>query len=175
MPACQMAPASVEYCQLAPASRPNTLTVPLLVMPSLLLLPVSAARAMLGAAGVLLSMVIAPSWALALVLPARSLWRTRMLPALWVPLETPKEVPVPASQLTPPLVEYCQLAPASRPVTLTVVVLVMPSLLLLPVSAARARLGAAAALVSMVTAPSWPLELVLPARSLWRTRMLPAL
>ena len=80
---------------------------------------------------------------------------------------------MPASQLAPASVEYCQLAPASRPITLTVPLLVMPSLLLLPVSLARARAGATAA-VSMVTAASWPLALVLPARSLWRTKILPA-
>ena len=82
-------------------------------------------------------------------------------------------MPAPASQLLPPLVEYCQLAPASRPVTLTVPLFVMPSLLLVPVSLARARPGAVGALVSMVTAASCALALVLPARSLWRTRMRP--
>ena len=81
MPVSQLTPASVEYCQLALASRPDTLTVPMLVIPSPLLAPVSAARARLGATGALLSTVISSSWALALVLPARSTWRTKSLPA----------------------------------------------------------------------------------------------
>ena len=82
---------------------------------------------------------------------------------------------MPVVQLPPPLVEYCQLAPASRSATLTVPLLVMPSVSLAPVSAARARLGASGALLSTVISLSSPLELVLPAISLWRTRMLPAL
>ena len=81
MPVVQLLPASVEYSQEALASRSPTLTVPMLVMPSLLLAPVSAARSRLGASGALLSKVIGSSWAVPLVLPARSLWRNRMLPA----------------------------------------------------------------------------------------------
>ena len=53
-----------------------------------------------------------------------------------------------ALQLLPPLVLYCQVAPASMPVTLTVPILVMPSLALVPVSAARAKVGAAGGVVS---------------------------
>ena len=55
--------------------------MPLLVMPSLLLLPVSLARWRLVAAGALVSTVISPSWAVSLVLPAMSLWRTKIRPA----------------------------------------------------------------------------------------------
>ena len=58
MPARQLPPASVEYSQEALASRSPTLIVPMLVMPSLLLAPVSAARARLGATGAVLSRVI---------------------------------------------------------------------------------------------------------------------
>jgi len=38
---------------------------------------------------------------------------------------------------------YCHVAPVSSPITLTVPVFVTPSLLLLPVSVARARVGVA--------------------------------
>ena len=53
-------------------------------------------------------------------------------------------------QLAPPLVLYCQVAPASMPETLTVPTLVMPSLLELPSAVARAKAGAAGAVVSKV-------------------------
>ena len=73
----------LEYCQLAPASNPDTTTVALLVIRSLPELPVSAARARAGAAGAALSIVKAANEVLAaLVLPATSVWRTRTWPAL---------------------------------------------------------------------------------------------
>ena len=53
-------------------------------------------------------------------------------------------------QLLPPLVLYCQLAPASMPETLTVPMLVMPSLALVPLSVASAKVGAAGAVMSAV-------------------------
>ena len=53
---------------------------------------------------------------------------------------TVKLVPVPVVQLVPPLVLYCQVAPVSRPETLTVPLLVMLSLVL-PLLVARASVG----------------------------------
>ena len=67
---------------------------------------------------------------------------------------------MPVSQLLPPLVEYCQLVPASRPVTLTVPLFVMPSVELTPVSLAKARVGAVGAVVSTVKA--WKVVLAMP-------------
>ena len=53
-----------------------------------------------------------------------------------------------ALQVLPPLVLYCQVAPASMPETLMVPTLVMPSVALVPLSVASAKLGAAGAAVS---------------------------
>ena len=53
-----------------------------------------------------------------------------------------------ALQVLPPLVLYCQVAPASIPVTLMVPTLVMPSVALVPSSLARAKVGATGAAVS---------------------------
>ena len=61
-----------------------------------------------------------------------------------------KLLPVPATQV--PLALYSQVAPASRPVTLTVPTLVMPSAALAPVSLARASVGAAAELSTVIAA-----------------------
>ncbi len=55
VPLLQLAPASVLYCQVAPASRPLTATVPTLLTPSLLLLPLSVLSAKVGAAGAVAS------------------------------------------------------------------------------------------------------------------------
>ena len=46
-----MLPLLVLYCHVPPPSRPMTFTVPTLVMPSLLLLPLSVARPSPGATG----------------------------------------------------------------------------------------------------------------------------
>ena len=81
MPLIQLVPLLMEYCQLAPASRPATLIVPLLVFLSVALTPLSLAKTRLEATAVVSTVMVAPSWPLALVLPAISLWRTRMLPA----------------------------------------------------------------------------------------------
>ena len=55
--ALQVLPLSVLYCQVAPASTPLTVTPVLLVKPSVLLLPVSAVKAKLGALGSVVSIV----------------------------------------------------------------------------------------------------------------------
>src|SRR3989339_219349 len=59
---------------------------------------------------------------------------------------TVKLAPVPAVK-APPFTLYCQLAPASRPVTLTVPTLVMASPAV-PLSVVRASVGATGAVVS---------------------------
>ncbi|MCY1247804.1 hypothetical protein D9M72_611690 [compost metagenome] len=76
--------------------------------------------------------------------------------------------PVPATQVVPPSVLYSQVAPDSMPVTLTVGLLVMPSVAEAPVSVARTAAGAATA-VSSVTASGALLALTLPAASIWRS------
>ena len=78
-------------------------------------------------------------------------------------------LPIPVVQFVPPLVLYSQLPLASRPATSTVPILVVPSALFDPVSLARARLGAAGAVPSMVTAPSEAAIPRLPARSICLT------
>src|SRR5688572_29738993 len=67
-------------------------------------------------------------------LPAVSVWRTSTLLAP-SPLSV-KLVPVPATQVVPPSVLYCQLAPASSPLTLAVPTLVILSVELDPESVA---------------------------------------
>ena len=76
-----------------------------------------------------------------------------------------KLLPLPLTQVVPPLLLYCQAAPASRPVTLTLPLLVMPSPTT-PLSTARLRLGAAGTAVSNVKASALELALRLPATSL---------
>ncbi len=83
-------------------------------------------------------------------------------------------MPVPVSQVVPPLMLYCQVAPGSSPLTLTVPLLVMPSVADTPVSTASAAVGAMGGIVSTVTAPSAPTWLTLPATSVWRTSTAPA-
>ena len=56
-PMIQFSPPSTEYSQLAPVCRLPTVTVPLLVMPSLFSAPVSSASARVGAGGGARSMV----------------------------------------------------------------------------------------------------------------------
>ena len=85
------------------------------------------------------------------------------------------EVPVPFVQLAPLLVLNCHEAPDSKPETMTVPTFVMPSTLLEPVSLVSAKVGAAGAVASTVIAEALePGELVLPARSIWRTWTTPA-
>ena len=86
-------------------------------MPSLLELPVSEASASVGAAGAAVSSVNAKAALLPLALPAASVWRaiTDFAPS---PASV-KLAPLPVVQVVPPSVEYSQVAPASRPVTLT--------------------------------------------------------
>jgi len=55
LPVVQVLPLSVLYSQRAPVSRPLTVIAPLLLVPSLALLPVSLVRANVGADGVLAS------------------------------------------------------------------------------------------------------------------------
>jgi len=84
-------------------------------------------------------------------------------------------VPVPLDHVVPPLVLYCQVAPVSKPVTVTVPALLMPSVLLAPVSLLRTTLGALGEALSMVKAAALLLAaLVLPALSVWRTCTAPA-
>jgi len=74
VPFVQLLPLSVLYCQVALVSSPVTMTVPLLVMLSVLNLPVSENRVKLGAAGGVVSTVIVLVFWLGVVvvLPARS-------------------------------------------------------------------------------------------------------
>src|SRR6185436_15431209 len=100
----KFAPPLTLYCHDAPASRPVTLTVPTLVLPSLELGPVSLASASPGAAGGAMSTVIAFALLLTvLVLPAASVWRTCTWPAVYVPAPSVKLVPPPVAKLVPPL------------------------------------------------------------------------
>ena len=55
-----------------------------------------------------------------------------------------------ALQVEPLSVLYCHVAPDSTPLTVTLVPLVMPSVLLSPVSLVKASVGAAGAAVSKV-------------------------
>src|SRR6185503_13828219 len=95
-------------------------------------------------------------------LPALSVCRTVTL--LAPSPASVKLVPLPAVQFAPPSMLYCQVAPASSPLTFTVPLLVIWSLLELPLSVASARLGALGAVASRVIAA--PLaDAVLPAPS----------
>ncbi len=83
-------------------------------------------------------------------------------------------MPVPAIHVVPPLVLYCQAAPGSSPLKLTVPLLVIPSLADAPVSLTSATTGATGGVWSTVTAPSAAGAPVLPAASVWRTSIAPA-
>ena len=74
-----------------------------------------------------------------------------------------KEDPLPFDQEDPELIEYCQVAFDSRPETLIVPFVVMPSEPEDPVSFASASEGADGAVVSMVIAPRLASEELLPA------------
>src|SRR3989338_1336599 len=73
-------------------------------------------------------------------LPAASVWRATTLLAP-SPVRV-KLLPVPAFQVLPLSVLYCQVAPVSRPLTFTVPLPVSLSVALLPVSAASDSVGA---------------------------------
>ena len=163
VPVVQLVPPLVLYCQLAPVSRPVTLTVPLLVMPSPKA-PLSTARLRVGAAAVPSSVKLSALDA-ALTLPATSVWRTvtDLAPS---PVKV-KLLPLPAVQVLPPSVLYCQLAPDSSPVTLTLPMLVMLSVAR-PLLVVRLAAGAAT-VPSRVKASALDAALTLPATSVWRT------
>ena len=78
------------------------------------------------------------------------------------------DAPLPAMK-APPLTEYCQVALVSMPLTFTTLLLVSPSLLLLPVSASRARSGVAGAAVSTTTCRAVDEAEALPAKSVCLT------
>ena len=100
------------------------------------------------AVGAVLSSVKDSALDSTLVFPAASAWRTMTdLPPS--PLRV-KLLPLPLVQLTPLSVLNCQLAPPSRPMTLTTPELVVLSAALLPESLARAKLGEVGSVVSTV-------------------------
>ena len=74
-----------------------------------------------------------------------------------------KEDPLPFDQEDPELIEYCQVAFDSRPETLIVPFVVMPSEPEDPVSLASVGDGVDGAVASMVTAPRLAAEEVFPA------------
>ena len=78
----QVLPLSVLYCHVAPASTPLTVTLLLVVMLSVLLLPVSAAKAKAGVLGAEVSMVqlLVLLLVVAETLPAKSVCRTCTAP-----------------------------------------------------------------------------------------------
>ena len=98
-----------------------------------------------------------------LMLPAASLCRTCTAPAAKLPCGRLKLVPLPLFQVLPPLLLYCQVAPPSMPVTLTVPTLVMPSLALLPLSVASVGTSPDGSTVSRVNAPTLLLTALPPA------------
>ncbi len=83
-------------------------------------------------------------------------------------------MPVPATQVAPPSVLYCQVAPGSSPLTVTVPLLVIPSAGDRPVSTASIAAGASGKVVSTVTALSTDGVPTLPAASACRTSTVPA-
>src|SRR5207302_904841 len=133
LPVVHVVPLLVLYSHVAFDSRPVTVTVPLLVTPSELLLPVSVSVAV-GALDALWSTVIPLTSPVLSVFPARSICRTRTALAAYVPALKVNVLPLPVVQLVPALVLYSHVALDSRPVTVTVPSLVMPSEPLLPVS-----------------------------------------
>ena len=100
----------------------------------------AAVMAALTRVGALVSSVNARALDGALVLPTASIWCTvtDLAPS---PLRA-KLLPLPVVQWTPASTLYCQVAPASSPLTLTVPTLVMWSLSEVPLSVASVRLGA---------------------------------
>ena len=100
----------------------------------------------------------------ALVLPAASLCLTWTLPAVYVPAGRLIMLPVPVSQVEPLSRLYCQAAPATKPLTLILPLLVVPSLFELPVSTASAKVGVAIAVARSILKASLA-PVVLPAAS----------
>ena len=135
-------------------SSPVRFNTPLLVILSAVLVPLSVAKARVGALAVVSSVKVYAVLG-ALALPAASVWRTSTLLA-----PSPVRVtlvPTPGVQLAPASVLYCQVAPLSRPVTLRRPLLVILSAVLVPLSVARLRLGAEGRVLS-----SFKLLLVCP-------------
>ncbi|EPR80400.1 hypothetical protein L289_0680 [Acinetobacter gerneri DSM 14967 = CIP 107464 = MTCC 9824] len=97
-----------------------------------------------GTFGTVLSIVTGPRLALVLLFPAISVCLTKILPASYLPSGMTKVVPAPVFQVLPPSRLYSHLARVSKPETLTVPSEVIPSVLLVPVSFAKAMVGAAA-------------------------------
>ena len=169
VPELQPVPPSKLNCQVAPASRPLTLTVRMLVMKSLLLEPESVASDSVGAAAAVSSVKVNALLA-GLVLPAASVCLTKTLlsPSPVMPVML---VPEPLLQLVPPFRLYCQVAPTSSPVMFKLLILVILSVLLEPESVASDSEGADAA-VSSVKANALLAALVLPAASVCLTKTL---
>src|SRR5690554_2623810 len=84
------------------------------------------------------------------MLPASSVWRTSTWPSVYSPSSNSKLAPSPSTQVSPPSVEYSQVASSSRLPTLTVPSLVIPSPSS-PVSSASSGVGASGATMSMVS------------------------
>ena len=102
---------------MPPASRPDTFTTPDWLILSDALAPVSLLKAKVGVA-TKVSSVNANALEAVLMLPAVSVWRTVMdlLPS---PVKATL-LPLPAVQVLPAFKLYSQVAPLSKPVTLTV-------------------------------------------------------
>src|SRR5712671_6468759 len=125
--------------------------------------PVSCARAMPGAFGVVVSSVKVSAADVGETLPATSVCRTTALfgpsPAIV------KLVPAPSLQVAPASRLYCQTASASNPLTSTTPEFVMPSVADVPLSACSARRGAIGGIVSTVRATTGESVLAFPAAS----------
>ena len=117
VPVVQLVPAFKLYSHLPPASRPDTFTTPDWLILSDALEPVSLLKAKVGVA-TRVSSVNANALEAVLKLPAVSVWRTVMdlLPS---PVKATL-LPLPAVQVLPAFKLYSQVAPLSKPVTLTV-------------------------------------------------------
>ena len=117
VPAVQVEPAFKLYSQVPPASRPDTFTTPDWLILSDALAPVSLFKAKVGVA-TKVSSVNANALEAVLIFPAASVWRTVMdlLPS---PVKATL-LPLPAVQVLPAFKLYSQVAPLSKPITLTV-------------------------------------------------------
>ena len=122
--------------------------------------------------GLVLSTVTPIRLPSSLVLPDSSVWRASTSPSAYSPAGSSKPLPAPSFQVAPPSVEYDQVAPGSRPATVTVPSMVTPSPSV-PVSFANASVGAFGATVSTVssnvllTGDSFPATSVAMAVKLW--------
>ena len=133
---------SVLYDKVELASWLPIVKVASLVTLSLELKPVSRSKLIVGFA-MAVSKVNVKALPVAL-LPARSvcLTVTLLAPSLLMPVMVEPE---PFVQLVPPFRLYCQVAPLSRPVTFSVLVLVILSVVLVPESVTKANPGASTA------------------------------